>query len=167
MKTDTSLAALIWIVIVVAVVIYNVVKIKKKRADDAMLAALSPDERAKILEHRALMAAERARVLAEENEMRDQVMKNLQTIQEEHREATKQLFAGQQSGPINPSMVCPHCQTKGRIRTKKITKKTGVSGGKAAAAVVTGGLSVLAVGLSRKEDSTQAHCDNCNNTWFF
>ena len=70
-------------------------------------------------------------------------------------------------GLINTAMTCPHCQTIRKIRTKNIKQKKGVSGGKATAAVFTGGLSLLAVGLSRKEGATQAHCDNCNNTWFF
>lgn len=72
-----------------------------------------------------------------------------------------------QYGLLNKSMVCPHCQQQGSIRTKVIEQKKGVSGGKATAAVLTGGLSLLAIGLSRKEGATQAHCDNCKNTWFF
>jgi hypothetical protein len=70
-------------------------------------------------------------------------------------------------GKINLAMVCPHCQSVGKIRTKEVKQKKGVSGGKATAAVLTAGVSLLAVGLSRKEGATQAHCDNCNNTWFF
>ncbi len=70
-------------------------------------------------------------------------------------------------GKINSAMVCPHCQSIGKIRTKEVKQKKGVSGGKATAAVLTAGVSLLAVGLSRKEGATQAHCDNCNNTWFF
>ena len=70
-------------------------------------------------------------------------------------------------GKINAAMVCPHCQCVGKIRTKEVKQKKGVSGGKATAAVLTGGLSLLAVGLSRIEGATQAHCDNCSNTWFF
>jgi hypothetical protein len=37
-------------------------------------------------------------------------------------------------GPVNTAMVCPHCQTKGSVRTKQVTQKKGVSGGKATAA---------------------------------
>jgi hypothetical protein len=70
-------------------------------------------------------------------------------------------------GLINKTMMCPHCQTNGKIRTKHITQKKGISGGKAVATILTGGLSLIAVGLSRKEGATQAHCDNCNNTWLF
>lgn len=153
MDSDNFLTALFWIGIVVAIVIYNLIKRDRKRADDARLAALSPDEREKIL--------------AERIEKKNQIAKDAQMQKEERWQAQKRLYAQQEYGAINLSMVCPHCQTKGSIRTKRITKKTGVSGGKAAAAVVTGGLSVLAVGLARKEASTQAHCDNCSNTWFF
>ena len=70
-------------------------------------------------------------------------------------------------GSFNNAMVCPHCTSKGQIRPKPIEKKTGVSGGKATAAVLTGGVSVLATGLSQKEGATQAHCEGCNNTWVF
>jgi hypothetical protein len=48
-----------------------------------------------------------------------------------------------------------------------IKRKKGISGGKAVGALLTGGLSILATGLSRKEKSTQAHCDNCGATWDF
>jgi hypothetical protein len=70
-------------------------------------------------------------------------------------------------GSINSAMICPHCQTKGSVRTKQITRKAGVSGGKATAAILTGGLSILGVGLSRKEQRTEAHCGHCDATWQF
>lgn len=70
-------------------------------------------------------------------------------------------------GPINPALACPHCQTKGSVHTKMVKQKKGISGGKATAALFTGGLSMLATGLSRKEQGTQAHCDACHSTWIF
>jgi hypothetical protein len=70
-------------------------------------------------------------------------------------------------GPINPHMACPHCNSTGLVRTKSVTQKKGISGGKATAAVLTGGLSMLATGLSRKENNTQAYCGKCHNTWLF
>lgn len=70
-------------------------------------------------------------------------------------------------GVINPAMVCPHCNTRGRVRTKEVTNKRGVSGGKATAAILTGGVSLLATGLSRKEQGTEAYCGACTNTWSF
>ena len=73
----------------------------------------------------------------------------------------------QKLGYRNDAMICPHCQTKGKVRAKGITQKAGISGAKATGAILTGGVSVLAAGLSRKEDKTQAHCDNCGSTWTF
>ena len=64
-------------------------------------------------------------------------------------------------------IVCPQCQQKGGVTTRPITRKKGISGGKATAAVITGGLSVLATGLSRKEAETEANCSNCGSNWYF
>ena len=61
--------------------------------------------------------------------------------------------------------VCPYCQTRGSVRTREEMAKQGVSGTKATAAVVTGGLSVLATGLSRKGLVTRATCDACGASW--
>lgn len=67
----------------------------------------------------------------------------------------------------NPAMVCPHCESKGTVRTERVMMKKGVSGTKVTAAVLTGGVSILATGLSRKEKLTKAHCTKCGNTWHF
>jgi hypothetical protein len=71
-----------------------------------------------------------------------------------------------QYGSLNKAMICNHCQSKG-VRTKSIEQKKGISGAKATANILTGGLLLPVVGLSRKENATQAHCDKCNNTWIF
>jgi hypothetical protein len=68
-------------------------------------------------------------------------------------------------GAVNPVLVCPHCQTKGFVRRKLIRKDVGISSKKATAAALTGGVSLLATGLSRKEWVTQSHCDHCGSTW--
>ena len=70
-------------------------------------------------------------------------------------------------GPLRPQIICPHCQTKGRTHAKSIKQKKGISGAKTTAALLTGGVSMLATGLSRKESNTQAHCSKCKSTWFF
>lgn len=70
-------------------------------------------------------------------------------------------------GSRNTALICPHCSVKGQVRTKGITAKKGISGGKATGAILTGGISLLATGLSRKEAQTQARCDNCSSTWAF
>jgi hypothetical protein len=70
-------------------------------------------------------------------------------------------------GPVNAAMVCPHCGTRGNVRTKLVSRKKGISGGKATAAIMTGGVSMLATGLSRKEQFTSAFCGYCRNRWDF
>lgn len=70
-------------------------------------------------------------------------------------------------GPVNSAIICPHCQMKGKVRTKQVKRKAGISGGKVMGGLLTGGVSLLGTGLSRKQKLTQAHCDNCNSTWDF
>lgn len=70
-------------------------------------------------------------------------------------------------GITNTVMICPHCQLRGQVRTKPVLMKKGVSGAKATAAVFTAGISLVATGLSRKENLTKAWCGSCNNTWVF
>lgn len=65
------------------------------------------------------------------------------------------------------AMICPHCQSHGTVRTQSVKQKKGISGGKATAAVLTGGLSILATGLSRKEKLTSAYCTKCGARWTF
>jgi len=72
-----------------------------------------------------------------------------------------------QHGRVSSQIICPQCQSRGKVRTKSVTKKKGISGGKATAALLTAGTSLLATGLSRKERTTEAHCDNCGSTWHF
>jgi len=82
-------------------------------------------------------------------------------------EASEKKWLSIQHGELNPAMICPHCQQKGNVRTRRVTRKRGVSGGKATAAVLTAGVSLLATGLSRKEGSTEAYCGICKSTWEF
>lgn len=69
-------------------------------------------------------------------------------------------------GSVHPNLVCPHCQKKGAVHQKKSKRKQGISGGKATGAVLTGGLSLLATGLSRKQAGTEMYCSNCGTSWF-
>jgi len=64
-------------------------------------------------------------------------------------------------------ILCPHCRTVGHVTTQQIKLKKGISGGKATAAVLTAGVSILATGLSRKETVTEAKCSNCGSVWHF
>ena len=64
-----------------------------------------------------------------------------------------------------PEMVCPHCGKNGTVSTKGIKRKDGISGGKATLAILSGGFSLLATGLSRKKHGTVARCANCEVVW--
>jgi hypothetical protein len=85
----------------------------------------------------------------------------------EYRKANREQALTHFHGAKNPQVVCPHCQTKGTVRVKPVVQKRGISGGKAAAALLSGGTSLLVTGLSRKENATQARCDHCNCSWIF
>jgi len=64
-------------------------------------------------------------------------------------------------------IFCPHCRATGAVWTERMKQKKGISGGKATAAVLTIGWSLLAVGLSRREWVTEACCANCGSRWSF
>lgn len=65
----------------------------------------------------------------------------------------------------NVWLVCPHCKERGRVVHRVIEVKRGISGGKATGAVLTGGLSLLATGLSKKGKVNEFKCKNCGITW--
>jgi hypothetical protein len=131
---------------------------KKQKKQQEMIALMPPEDQQKYLAEKAEKEA-RLESYKAEKEAR---------LERQQSSITESIgYRNPQYGGINTAMVCPHCQSIGKIRTKEVTQKKGVSGGKATAAVLTGGLSLFAVGLSRKEGATQAHCDNCHNTWFF
>ena len=82
-------------------------------------------------------------------------------------EKNQNASEGRLFGPINTAMICPHCGQRGKVRTQRVSRKKGIGGGKATAALMTGGVSMLATGLSRKEQLTSAFCGNCRNRWDF
>lgn len=67
--------------------------------------------------------------------------------------------------PVQTGIKCPHCGSVGRVKTKQIKTKQGISGGKATGAVLTAGFSVLATGLSRKQEVTECRCRDCKMVW--
>jgi len=62
-------------------------------------------------------------------------------------------------------IVCPYCQTQGSVSVQSVRRKQGISGAKATGAVMTGGLSMFATGLSRKQSMTHMACRNCGVAW--
>ena len=96
---------------------------------------------------------------------RQQMANNAEKIRQKMNYEAERILRTQ--GPVSPMYICPHCQTKGFVRTIPVKRKKGVSGAKVTGALLTMGISILATGLSRKEGLTQAHCGNCNSTWDF
>lgn len=62
-------------------------------------------------------------------------------------------------------LVCPHCQSQGTVTSTTGKAKKGVSGGKATAALLTGGATLVFTGLSRRQAVTIRTCSNCNTKW--
>ena len=60
---------------------------------------------------------------------------------------------------------CPFCHGVGTVVVQKIKKKKGVSTGKATAALLTAGISLIGTGLAKKEMVSQLTCAACNMTW--
>lgn len=87
-------------------------------------------------------------------------------LRKDHDEQKKQEYTLRQ-GSLNPNMICPHCGLVNSVRTKRVEKKSGISGGKAAVGMMTGGVSLLATGISGKEKKTRAYCSSCKNSWEF
>lgn len=70
-------------------------------------------------------------------------------------------------GMLNNKIQCPQCNERGYVHTRKVNKKSGISGGKATAALLTVGISLFFIGLSRTEKVTSAYCENCKSEWNF
>jgi len=128
----------IWIAALIVLIFIAIHSHKKANNEKKRVAAMSPEERQQYLD--------------EKKKQLDKKQNQLENMQH---------------GPVNPILICPHCQTAGSVRTRSIKAKKGISGGKATAAILTGGISMLATGLSRKENSTEAYCSHCKSRWNF
>lgn len=60
---------------------------------------------------------------------------------------------------------CPHCHVVGQVTIGEVREKDGISGGKATGALLTGGVSMLATGLSQKKNRLKGTCGNCRVAW--
>ena len=60
---------------------------------------------------------------------------------------------------------CPHCGEVGHVTKTLVQRKQGVSGGKATGALLTGGVSMVFTGLSRKQQMSHLRCGNCLMEW--
>jgi hypothetical protein len=96
----------------------------------------------------------------EEVENREKELKKQR--QKEQMEARRTIWI---KGNLNPQMICPHCQTEGSVRARKIHVKKGISGAKVTGEIFRLGLSLHGMGLSTGERVTRATCDNCKSVW--
>lgn len=62
-------------------------------------------------------------------------------------------------------IICSYCHQAGGVTVRNIQQKQGVSGGKATSALLTGGASLLAVGLSKKGMVNELTCSRCQMKW--
>lgn len=61
-------------------------------------------------------------------------------------------------GPKNEHLVCPHCQTKGTVRAKRVARVVTTTG-------KVGGILKTDTRSSTTTQVTQHHCDQCTTTW--
>lgn len=74
------------------------------------------------------------------------------------------MAAADEFGGPNSKVICDYCGVNA-VRVSDVTRKTGISGGKATGAFLTGGVSMLATGLSQKQGAKHLACRNCGMEW--
>lgn len=67
--------------------------------------------------------------------------------------------------PINSDVWCPNCKQKGSVRSRFVSRKVGISGPKVFLALITFGISLLLLGVSRNETRQKFKCENCLSEW--
>lgn len=79
-------------------------------------------------------------------------------IKAAEREALNKMrensMAMERYGAINANLICPHCQTKGKVRSKSVEEITK-----------TKVVPVIGNNIKSRRRVTQIHCDNCDITW--
>jgi hypothetical protein len=68
-------------------------------------------------------------------------------------------------GPLDESLQCPKCGEAGGVHTRTVHRKAGLSNGKVMAAMLTGGLALLMVGMHKHIEGRESHCMRCEATW--
>lgn len=62
-------------------------------------------------------------------------------------------------------ILCKFCHARGSVTVQAVSRKKGISGGRATGALLTGGASMLLTGLSRREAARSLSCSNCGMRW--
>lgn len=71
----------------------------------------------------------------------------------------------EEAGKGADKILCPHCGVRGCVTGRSMVRGKGISGGKATAGLMTGGLSLPFAGLSKNQRVRTLKCSNCNSTW--
>ena len=61
-------------------------------------------------------------------------------------------------GAVNVRLVCPHCQTTGKVRGKNVARQIVSTG-------TVGGILKTNTKSTAVKVVTQHHCDQCGSTW--
>ena len=61
-------------------------------------------------------------------------------------------------GHVNAHLICPHCQTKGFVHVKNVTRATTSTGN-------VGGILKANTTSTATSVVTQHHCEQCSSTW--
>lgn len=83
--------------------------------------------------------------------MTSEARERYKEIMAKHREESHKIYL---YGGINDALVCPHCQTKGKVRSQygEEVSKTKV-------------IPVIGNNIKTRRSVTKMHCDNCHTDW--
>jgi len=84
--------------------------------------------------------------------------------EEVQKQTDKQVYEARY-GVLNDKIKCNYCENVGSVRFRRVQTKKGFSTGKATAAVLTAGISVIATGLAKKGGASKLYCENCKMEW--
>lgn len=93
-----------------------------------------------------------------EKKMEGMTPDELEAFKQEQKNIKEESLKSSEFGYVNEALVCPHCQSKGAVRTMKTTQVT-----KNRVNSVVG--KAVGLGTNSSKDVTQMHCDNCETTW--
>lgn len=85
---------------------------------------------------------------------RDAYIQIEQTLSEHRRKVVAQNLHSSQFGSTNQNLICPHCQTKGQVRSKSSEEVTR-----------TKVIPIVGNTIKARREVLQMHCDNCGTTW--
>lgn len=92
------------------------------------------------------------------NKLSPEERSNYEKEMEIERLKKEEVLLIQINGPLNPDLICPHCQTKGQVHSK-IYSHTRVVNGK------VGGILKTDIKINQVESGTMRYCRKCESRW--